>query len=133
MIAGLAHVCFTVKDLNAAEAFYRGKLGFAHAFDFVRDDGERFGVYLHVGQRSFLELFEGTVAEPAPDQSFRHLCLEVDDIEAAAAELRSLGVEVTEVTLGSDNSYQAWLKDPDGNPIELHQYTPQSRQTASLA
>ena len=34
--------------------------------------------------------------------------------------------------MGGDNSWQAWTCDPDGNRIELHQYTPESKQTPSL-
>lgn len=127
MITALAHVCFTVKDLDAAIDFYQGKLGFTHAFDFINDQGMRHGVYLHIGGRSFIELFQGSYQEPAQG-SYRHFCLEVDDIEATAAELRSRGVEVTEVKLGKDQSYQCWLTDPDGNRIELHQYTAESLQ-----
>ncbi len=48
MIKGLAHVCFTVRDLDASIAFYQEKLGFTPAFDFINDRGERFGVYLHL-------------------------------------------------------------------------------------
>lgn len=132
MIKALAHVCFTVRDLEAAEAFYCGKLGLQHAFDFLNDQGERFGVYLHVGGRSFVELFRGALSAPAEGQSFRHFCLEVDDVAEAVAELRAKGVEVTDANLGSDNSWQAWLSDPDGNRIELHGYTPESKQKAAL-
>ena len=132
MIVGLAHVCFTVKDLEASEAYYRDGLGLTPAFDFVDDAGRRFGTYLHAGGRNFIELFSGDPAPPAKGQAFRHFCLEVDDIEAAAAELRGRGVAVSEIQLGSDGSYQAWLEDPDGNRIELHQYTPSSRQGPSL-
>lgn len=127
MITALAHVCFTVKDLDASIEFYQDKLGFTHAFDFINDQGVRHGVYLHIGGRSFIEMFQGSYQEPAQG-SFRHFCLEVDDIEATAAELRARGVEVTEIKLGKDNSYQCWLADPDGNRIELHQYTPNSQQ-----
>jgi hypothetical protein len=42
-------------------------------------------------------------------------------------------VEVGDITLGSDGSYQAWLKDPDGNRIELHGYTADSLQKPFLA
>ena len=132
MITGLAHVCFTVADLEASIAFYQGKLGFSHAFDFTNNDGKRFGVYLHIGGRNFIELFEGKLDQPAKGQSYRHFCLEVDDIKATASELRSQGVEVSEVKMGSDNSWQAWLTDPDGNRIELHEYTPESKQNVSL-
>lgn len=132
MITGLAHVCFTCRDLAASEAFYVETLGMRHAFDFVKDDGHRFGVYIHAGERTFIELFEGTLGERADGQAYRHLCLEVDDIEATVAELRGRGVEVSDPKLGSDQSWQAWLADPDGNRIELHGYTPESRQAPSL-
>ena len=48
------------------------------------------------------------------------------------AELRARGVEVSDPKLGSDQSWQAWLADPDGNRIELHGYTPDSHQAPSL-
>ena len=128
MIKALAHVCFTVRDLEASEAFYRKQLGLAPGFDFINDQGERFGVYLHLADRSFLELFQGEADKPAAGQSYRHFCLEVDDLEAEVARLRAAGVEVTDPHLGSDHSWQAWLSDPDGNRIELHCYTPESKQ-----
>jgi catechol 2,3-dioxygenase-like lactoylglutathione lyase family enzyme len=132
MIKALAHVCFTVRDLNAAEAFYRDILGFKPAFDFINDDGVRFGVYLHIGGRSFLEMFIGDTQGTVPGQSFQHICLEVDDVAAAVAEIRAKGVEVTDPYFGSDGSWQAWIADPDGNRIELHGYTPESKQLPSL-
>ncbi len=132
MITGLAHACFTVSNLEQALEFYRDQLGLQEAFDFVNDEGRRFGIYLHLGGRNFIELFEGTLEAPATGQSYRHICLEVDDIEATAATLRERGVDVTPVKLGRDQSYQAWVEDPDGNRIELHQYTPESWQAPSL-
>jgi catechol 2,3-dioxygenase-like lactoylglutathione lyase family enzyme len=132
MITGLAHVCYTVTDLEASIDFYQNKLGFSHAFDFVNDEGRRFGVYLHIGGRNFIELFEGRVDRSVKGYSYRHCCLEVDDINATALQLRNLGVEVSQVKMGSDNSWQSWLVDPDGNRIELHQYTQESKQNISL-
>jgi lactoylglutathione lyase/glyoxylase I family protein len=131
LIKGLAHICFTVKDLDASVAFYRDLVGLKPAFDFVNEKGERFGVYLAFGGRSFIELFKGS-ALPAQGQSYQHCCLEVADINAAVAALRAKGIEVTDVTLGGDQTWQAWLADPDGNRIELHQYTPKSWQAPFL-
>jgi hypothetical protein len=31
-----------------------------------------------------------------------------------------------------DHSWQAWITDPDGNKIELHDYTPESWQAPFL-
>jgi catechol 2,3-dioxygenase-like lactoylglutathione lyase family enzyme len=132
MIKGFAHICFTVTSLDGAIAFYQGKLGFRHGFDFVDDQGKRFGVYLHISGRNFIELFQGEVGAPPEKPAYRHFCLEVDDIEKTAAALRAQGIEVSRVTKGSDRSWQAWLADPDGNRIELHAYTEQSKQQPSL-
>jgi catechol 2,3-dioxygenase-like lactoylglutathione lyase family enzyme len=132
MITGMAHICFTVADLDRSRKFYEGALGFKHAFDFKRDTGEIYGHYFHIGGRCFIELFKGPVEPPIKGQSYRHFCLEVDDIQATVKTLRERGVEVGEIKLGDDQSWQAWLADPDGNRIELHQYTPQSWQAPSL-
>lgn len=131
MITGLAHSCFVVRDLEKSIDFYQNKLGLAHAFDFINDEGKRFGVYLHVGGRSFIELFTGKPTPLDESQSFKHICLEVDDVAATVAMLRARGVETTDPKMGSDNSWQAWLTDPDGNKMELHGYTPTSKQNVA--
>lgn len=61
-------------------------------------------------------------------RAYRHVCLEVDDLSDTVAAIRSHGVEVSEPMLGSDCSWQAWITDPEGNRIELHQYTSESWQ-----
>ncbi len=132
MITGIAHICYTVSDLDASQAFYCGQLGLKPGFDFVRD-GERFGMYVHVGGRNFIELFVGELTEPAEGQTYRHLCLEVDDIQSTVAQLGDKGVEVSEPKMGTDHSWQAWVTDPDGNRIELHHYTPESKQGPFLS
>jgi catechol 2,3-dioxygenase-like lactoylglutathione lyase family enzyme len=132
VITNLAHACFTVSDLERSIKFYRDGLGLTPAFDFVNENGRRFGLYLHAGGRNFIELFQGQLGERAEGQSFRHICLEVDDIEATVQALRERGVEVSEIKLGKDRSYQAWIADPDGNRMELHQYTAESWQAPSL-
>ncbi len=129
MITGLAHVCFNAADLDRSVEFYCGKLGCKPAFDFVKEDGQRFGAYLKIGRRSFIEIFQGVVQPAVPQASFKHICLEVDDLPATVAALRGQGVEVSDPKLGKDRSWQAWLADPDGNKIELHCYTPESRQS----
>jgi lactoylglutathione lyase/glyoxylase I family protein len=128
MLKAIAHVCFRVQNLDASIEFYVEKLGLTHSFDFINEAGERFGVYLHVAGRSFVELFQAAPGEPERPQSWQHFCLEVDDIPQATEALRAKGVEVTDPYLGSDGSWQVWIQDPDGNRIELHGYTPDSRQ-----
>lgn len=133
LVSGLAHVCFTVSDLERSIAFYCDVLGLTPAFEFRRPSGEKYGQYIHAGGRTFIELFEGELGTPAEKQSFRHICLEVPDIEATVGHLRQRGVDVSDIKLGTDRSYQAWLSDPDGNRIELHGYTAESQQAPYLA
>ena len=52
----------------------------------------------------------------------------MENIEAFVTQLAARGVEVTGRKVGNDRSHQAWINDPDGNLIELQEYTPQSRQ-----
>jgi glyoxylase I family protein len=132
MIKALAHLCFIASDLEKSIAFYEGTLGLRHGFDFRDDKGKRTGAYIHIGGRSFIELFQGKLAARAEGQTYGHLCLEVDDIQATVADLKAKGVEVTPIQMGSDQSWQAWLSDPDGNRIELHHYTAKSWQAPCL-
>jgi catechol 2,3-dioxygenase-like lactoylglutathione lyase family enzyme len=132
MITNLAHVCFRVSDLERSLRFYCDLLGLAPAFEFRNAEGQRFGQYVHLGGRNFIEIFEAQLGAPAEGQSYGHICLEVKDIESTVRALRERGAEVTEIKLGRDQSYQAWLSDPDGNRIELHDYTPQSWQAPWL-
>jgi glyoxylase I family protein len=132
MISGFAHACFIVADLDRSLHFYCEQLGLQPAFEFRNAEGQHTGQYIHVGGRCFIELFRGTLAERAAAQSYSHICLEVDDIQATVPALRQAGLQVTDVKLGGDQSYQAWLADPDGNRIELHQYTADSWQAPWL-
>jgi len=133
MIVGIAHLCFVVADLDASLAFYCGKLGLKEAFGFYREDGTRFGQYVYAGGRNFIELFQRGLSPRAEGQSFQHLCLEVDDVAGTVAELRAKGVECSAPKYGGDNAWQSWITDPDGNRIELHGYTAESKQTPYLA
>ena len=132
MITGLAHACFTVADLDRSLKFYADGLGMTKAFEFKNQEGRRTGLYFRAGRRTFVELFEGKLAKPAEGQSYRHICLEVNDMDATIKELRARGIQVGDSKLGLDQSYQAWLTDPDGNRIELHQYTAKSWQAPWL-
>ncbi len=131
MIIDLAHLALAAHDLDRSLAFYR-KLGLEEAFRLNKEDGSLMLVYLHVGGDRFLEIFPGG---PAPDPqrtgSFMHLCLQVDDIHATVDQLKKAGVEIkSPPSVGLDHNWQAWVGDPDGNPIELMQLSEESPQRA---
>ena len=140
MIKRLAHLCFKTDQLDKMIHFYRDILGLPIKFTLTNKDGLVFGYYFECGSQSFLEIFDqngavrqwgGEVVElQSPAGTFyQHFCLEVERIEAFRASLISRRVSVTEIAVGMDGSKQCWVQDPDGNSIELMEYTPASLQT----
>jgi catechol 2,3-dioxygenase-like lactoylglutathione lyase family enzyme len=141
MIRQLAHLCLMSHQLPAMIAFYRDGLGLPIKFSLKHDDGTAFGHYFEAGHMSFIEIFDragaakqwgGDAAEklrPHAGTHFNHFCFEVQGLEAYLATLAARGLKIDRpVSVGMDHSKQAWLKDPDGNVIELMEYTPKSMQ-----
>ena len=126
MITRLAHVCLNVRDIQRTIAFYRDALGLPLLFRFTKG-GRIMGAYFRAGESNFIEAFEKTDVD-VKNTGITHFCLETADIDAAIRGLTAKGVACTGKKLGCDRSWQTWLADPDGNAIELHQYTAQSRQ-----
>jgi lactoylglutathione lyase len=124
MITDIGHAAFAAADVERTLAFY-ALLGIEEAFRLTKDDGSLRLAYLHVAGDRFIELFPGgPTPEPDRVQSYRHLCLLTDDIAGMVEQLR--GAEVTidrEISVGLDGNRQAWVKDPDGNAIELMELT----------
>jgi catechol 2,3-dioxygenase-like lactoylglutathione lyase family enzyme len=131
MIKGIGHAAFTVSNMEKSLHFYCDVLGFKKAFELAEPaTGAPWIVYLEVVKGQFVELFYGgTKSAPweAAVIGYNHLCLEVDDIQAAAAGIRSKGwVLDREPKRGVDHNWQCWVRDPDGNRIEFMQMDPKS-------
>lgn len=129
MITDLGHTAFAAHDIDVALAFY-AKLGLNESFRLNYPDGRLMLVYLHIGGDRFLELFPGG-PEPSRDRphSFRHICLLTGDLVGTVEELRAQGIEIErEPKQGLDHNLQAWIRDPDGNAIELMQISDESPQ-----
>ena len=104
-------VWYHVRDLDAARAFYKDKLGFTETF--VDDEGawlklERNGMEIGLAQ-----------GEPQEDGGVAHV--DVDDVKAAAAELRNRGVEVGVVVELHGEMRLLDVYDPDGNRLQFAQ------------
>lgn len=136
MITDVGHAAFAAHDLESTLAFY-AKLGIGEAFRLHHPDGSLMLIYLHVAGDRFIEVFpNGPAPDPQRRTSFMHLCLLTDDLHATVEQLRGVGVTIDrEPRRGLDGNWQAWIKDPDGNAIELMQLAEDSpqRQTARAA
>jgi catechol 2,3-dioxygenase-like lactoylglutathione lyase family enzyme len=137
MIRQLAHVCFFTDQIDAMVAFYRDGLGLPVKFTLHTDDDELMGYYFDCGATTFIEVFDqklaikqwgGQVQALKPGSQYKHFCLEVTGLADVKAMLEGRGIQVTAVKLGMDHSLQAWINDPDGNAIELMEYTHASLQ-----
>jgi catechol 2,3-dioxygenase-like lactoylglutathione lyase family enzyme len=124
-------------DLSRIIDFYVGKLGMKVKFTLDNQRGEHFGYYFECGDSTFIEFFDQKMAgevwnfnavELTSGTRYRHFCLEVTGLDEYCAELKTKGVPVTDITMGMDNSRQAWITDPDGNQIELMEYGHSSLQ-----
>lgn len=129
MITGIGHLAFTVLNMEESLKFYCEVLGFKKAFEITDDNGKPWIQYIKVRNGQFIELFYGHPNSSA-DQSYGHLCLEVDDINEIAARVKSFGIKLdVEPNQGKDTNYQCWVRDPDGNRIEFMQMSPGSPQS----
>jgi glyoxylase I family protein len=107
------HVSINVDDVDAAVDFYTGVLGLEPRTD--RPDLGFAGAWLDAGGQQ-VHLIEGR----PPVGLGQHFALLVEDLDGVVAELRDRAVEVSDPKpIGS--SRQAFLSDPSGNLVELHQ------------
>jgi catechol 2,3-dioxygenase-like lactoylglutathione lyase family enzyme len=103
-------VWYRVRDLQAARAFYTGKLGFTETY--VDEDGPWVKL-----ERNGMEI---ALAEGEPEEGgVAHV--DVDDVKAAAEELRNQGVEVGVVFELHGEMRLLDVFDPDGNRLQLAQ------------
>jgi glyoxylase I family protein len=134
-VIGIDHIYIAVTDLAVSEAFYDRvlleTLGFRkNRFDLDGDPhiqyfNRQFGFVLRPARR-------GTHHDSyAP--GLHHFCLRVEsrqDVEAAAQELRALGIDASEARLypAYASDYAAtFFEDPDGIRLEVTNYRQERR------
>ena len=137
MIRQLAHNCFFSDNVSGMRYFYEDVLGLKVKFTLKNQTGIDFGYYFDCGNGTFIELFDKVMANaewggdniPLNHGShFRHFCLEVVGLEEFKKQIEAKKWEISVISIGKDNSRQAWISDADGNLIELMEYTNLSSQ-----
>lgn len=124
----IGHMAYHVEDMEKTLNFYTEILGFRHIFSIPDEQGNKWIEYVMCPDGRFIELFYPKEGESlGGDGTYMHLCLEVDDCDAAVRELAGKGISAN-VRQGSDGNYQAWIKDPDGRDIEVMQLVESSEQ-----
>ncbi|CAN5866969.1 hypothetical protein BH10CHL1_BH10CHL1_04100 [soil metagenome] len=121
MIKGFGGASIWSADLNNLLPFYRDVLGLKVAMEspsFVMLGADSFNVpTLGLGTHSEVH---GRNADPA-----RHMVgLESDDLMADWQRLKEAGVEFIQEPSGDGQLLLATVKDPEGNFVQLWQYSP---------
>ena len=120
-------VRYIVDDIDAAIGFYCGALGFhedmhpASAFAMLSRGDLRLVLSARSGGPGGGQAMpDGTVPEPGGWNRFQ---LEVDDLEATVADLRSGGARFRNEMVTGVRGKQILVEDPSGNPVELFEPT----------
>lgn len=121
----LGHIVIGVRDLERAARFYRDVLGLRQVAMLGSD-----GVMLAGGAgRTHHELLLRQVKQvpdtaPAGDLGLRHFAWKIGttdaELKAALDELRQAEVTIDHVTNHGDVTHSVYLKDPDGNTVEVY-------------
>ena len=135
-VLNIGHAGFRVKDMEKSLQFYCDGLGFKRAFTLYSqgEDPKPWFEYLAFGENQFVELFycyDEKKEHPNLKEyySIHHIALIVDNIKEAYEELKEKGIVMKgDPRLGPDQTWQLWIVDPDGNEIELMEYTEESFQ-----
>ena len=123
------HVAMAVNDLDEFVGILRDKLGLTLEYSEVFPQYQTKMAMFPVGE-TYLEVIQGTApaSEPArwiaeKGQGLYHICLEVDDIEGALAELKAKGMSLLDETPreGHGNTRIAFIdpRSTSGVLIEL--------------
>jgi catechol 2,3-dioxygenase-like lactoylglutathione lyase family enzyme len=109
------HASLCVTDLARARKFYEETLGLE---EIPRPDFPFEGAWFRVGANEIhlIVMPEGTAPDTPLNALHRHVAFAVADVGVASGELRDRGYEVLG---GGEGATQAWVKDEDGNIIEL--------------
>jgi len=129
-ITGINHVGLRVRDLEAARAFYE-KLGFAFIAGPMGPEPVAImehpsGVNINFILNASADASEANVLMDVPEKhtGFTHIALEITDRLDALAHLERAGIPITETVELPDGTVFFFVRDPDGNVIELHQPKP---------
>jgi lactoylglutathione lyase len=125
-ITGINHVGLRVRSLETARAFYE-QLGFKFIVGPIGPEPVAVmehpsGININFILNASSDASAGNVLMDLPEKhtGFTHIALEIDDLEAVKQQLAALEITITETMELPDGAILIFVRDPDGNVIELH-------------
>ncbi len=114
-------VTLPVSDVDRAKKFYVDQVGFNADHDVRPVEGIRFVQLTPPGSACSIAIGEGLTE--APPGTAPNLMIVVSDIQAAHAQLKDKGVDVSDVDV-QEWGHFVYFADPDGNQWALQQLLP---------
>ena len=129
-ITGINHVGIRVTDLGKARTFYE-QLGFEFIIGPIGPEPVAIMEHPSGVNINFILNADSGISEnilmdmPERHPGYTHMALNVIDISAIEAVIKSLGIQITEgpITL-PDGGVMLFIRDQDRNVIEFHQNPP---------
>lgn len=152
LVVGITHNAYHVTDMKQALRFYCDCLGLQKVFELKHDDGSDWLIYLKICDRQFIELFHGGTQKrdidwPKDQKAWAsltaeqgaviqheiatHLCFAVSSAQACVDRLHEFGYDTLngmEPKMGKDFNIETFIQDPDGNLIELMEFSADALQ-----
>ena len=109
-------VTIPITDFETSRAFYRDTLGLEEG----KQWGDEPALEFETGNLTIAIMDPTAFGMPFQNAGGSSVVLQVDDFDAAKAELEAAGVEFVTDKIESPVCYQAYFKDPDGNVLGIH-------------
>jgi glyoxylase I family protein len=125
-IKAIHHIAILTDDYPRSKAFYTEVLGFTVIQETYRAERLSYKLDLAITGHYQIELFSfpdfRERASYPEAKGLRHLAFAVDNVEAAAEELRNKGVVVEPVRVDELTQKKfVFFTDPNGQPLELYE------------
>jgi predicted enzyme related to lactoylglutathione lyase len=121
-VTGVDFILVSTTEFDRAVAFYGTTLGLPLSARY----GQMPGAEFETGSLT-IAVIESKEFGIEPQSNNHPIALQVDDVEAARAELEARGVSFGADTLDTGVCHMANFQDPDGNALMLHhRYAPRA-------
>ena len=125
-ITGINHIGLRVRSLETARTFYE-KLGFEFIVGPIGPEPVAVmehpsGININFILNTTSDASARNVLMDLPEKhtGYTHIALEIDDLEAVRQQLAALKITINETVELPDGAVLVFVRDPDGNVIELH-------------
>ena len=122
---GFHHIAVKALDFDASLKFYTEGLGMKYYTGWGEGNGRI--AMLDLGDGGILELFAGAEGDEAINNRYIHFAMKVDDVDAAAADLKAAGIDTFRTAEPNSMPIFGGIRNiffygPDGELLELLQH-----------